>query len=286
MANIGLTNIWFSNLTEAADGTPSYDGAKNLGKAVSCSVEITNNEATLYGDDALAESDTSFASGSITLGVTDDNDTIFAPLLGHEIDGEGEVIKTSTDVAPYVGVGRIVTKMVNGAYKYKVEFLYKCKFSEPSKDENTKGESIEFSTPSVEGVVAALGDVNGTWSKSKTFDTKSDALTYLQGLMSADAETPSVRITNVQGQGVDSVSIVEGQGGTTAFLSVVVPNGSTVTWTIGDPDVATVSGGASSVEGSGCSVTGVDAGETTLTASITVDGRTYTDTCAITVTES
>ena len=282
MANIGLTNIWFANLTEAADGTPSYDGAKNLGKAVSCSVEITNNEATLYGDDALAESDTSFASGSITLGVTDDNDTIFAPLLGHEIDEEGEVIKTSTDVAPYVGVGRIVTKMVNGAYKYKVEFLYKCKFSEPSKDENTKGESIEFSTPSVEGVVAALGDVNGTWSKSKTFDTKSDALTYLQGLME-NSEMPTVQITNAQGQGVDSVTMEE--NATTSFTSVVTPSGSSVTWTVADTDVANI-GGEASAEGSGCAVTGVAVGTTTLNASITVDGRVYNDTCTITVTEA
>lgn len=184
MANIGLTNIWFSNLTEAADGTATYDGAKNLGKAVSCSVSITNNEAKLYGDDTLAESDTSFASGTITLGVTDDDDTVFAPLLGHELDTEtGEVIKTTNDAAPYVGVGRIVTKMVNGAYKYKVEFLHKVKFAEPSKDETTKGESIEFSTPSVEGLISALDDVDGTWSKTKTFDAKSDALTYLKGLM-------------------------------------------------------------------------------------------------------
>ena len=185
MANIGLTNIWYSKLTEGSDGTATYEGATNLGKAVSCSVSITNNEAKLYGDDVLAESDTSFASGTITLGVTNDDDSIFAELLGHEIDDNGEVIKASTDIAPYVGVGRIVTKMVNGAYKYKVEFLYKVKFSEGNKDENTKGESIEFATPSIEGMVAALSDTAGTWNKTKTFDTKSDALTYLQGLLAA-----------------------------------------------------------------------------------------------------
>jgi phi13 family phage major tail protein len=186
MANIGLTNIWFANLTEAADGTATYDGAKNLGKAVSCTVDITNNEATLYGDDAIAESDTTFASGSITLGVTNDDDTIFAPLLGHTLDSEtGEVIKTSADTAPWVGIGRIVTKMVNAVYVYKVEFLYKVKFSEPSRDENTRGESIEFATPSIDGVIATLEDERGTWGKSKTFNTKSDALTYLQGLLAA-----------------------------------------------------------------------------------------------------
>lgn len=188
MANIGLTNIWYSKLTEAADGTATYEGAKNLGKAVSCSVSITNNEAKLYGDDALAESDTSFASGTITLGVTDDDETIFSELLGHTINN-GEVVSTSNDAAPYVGCGRIVTKMVNGSYKYKVEFLYKVKFSEPSRDENTKGESIEFGTPSIEGIISTLGDTDGTWKKSKVFNTKSDALTYLKNLMAAVGTT-------------------------------------------------------------------------------------------------
>lgn len=227
MANIGLTNIWFSELTEGIDGTPSYAGAKNLGKAVSCAVDITNNEATLYGDDALAESDTSFASGTITLGVTDDDDTIFAPLLGHTIDSEGEVVKTSTDVAPYVGIGRIVTKMVNGAYKYKVEFLYKVKFGEPSKDENTKGESIEFSTPSIEGVVAALGDINGTWSKAKTFTTKSDALTYLKNLMAASGAT--YRITYDLMGGTGDIEDADVNAGSSVVLSssVTAPEGKT-----------------------------------------------------------
>lgn len=182
MARIGLTNIWYGILSEAPDGTPSYTQGEQLGKAVSCSVSITNNSATLYGDDVLAESDTSFASGTITLGVTDDDDTIFAKILGYT-ESDGVVTKTSSDTAPYVGVGRIATKMINGVLKYKVNFLYKVKFGTPSEEEQTKGESVEFSTPSIEGMVSALGDTKGTWGVSKTFDTKAEALTYLKGLL-------------------------------------------------------------------------------------------------------
>ena len=211
MANIGLTNIWFSPLTEN-NGVPSYEGATNLGKAVSCSVSITNNDARLYGDDVIAESDTSFANGTITLGVTDDDDTVFAPLLGHTIT-DGEVIKAASDAAPYVGVGRIVTKMVNGVYKYKVEFLYKVKFSEPSRDETTKGESIEFSTPSVEGIIATLDDENGTWNKSKTFTSKSDALTYLMNLLAAPGTTYRVTFDLMGGTSstVEDTDVTAGQ---------------------------------------------------------------------------
>ena len=183
MASIGLTNIWFGMLTEAQDGTPSYANGQKLGKAVSANASITNNSAMLYGDDALAESDTSFASGTITLGVTDDDDTVFAPLLGHTLSEGGEVKKASTDTAPYVGLGRIITKMVNGVYKYKVNFLYKVKFSEPNAENNTKGETVEFSTPEIEGIFSALSDDAGTWGVSKTFESKAEALTYLKGLL-------------------------------------------------------------------------------------------------------
>jgi phi13 family phage major tail protein len=223
MANIGLTNIWYSLLTEGADGTPHYNGASNVGKAVSCNVSITNNDAKLYGDDALAESDTSFASGTMTLGVTDDDPAIFAALLGHTII-DGEVVKTSSDAAPYVGIGHIVTKMVNGAYKYKVEFFYKVKFSENGVDKNTRGESIEFTTPSIEGIIATLGDDNGTWCKTKTFNSKSDALTYLKNLMAADSATYRVTFDLMGGTSatVEDVTVNAGS-------SVVLDDGTGIT---------------------------------------------------------
>lgn len=182
MAKIGLTNFRYGILTEAADGTPSYAGAKTPGKAVSCTVDITNNDATLFADDTLAESDTSFQSGTVTMGIDEDDITTMAALLGHTVAEEGGAMtRNASDVAPYVGLGRVVTKMVNGAYQYKVEFLYKVKFSEPSQENTTKGESVEFGTTEIEGIVNALA--NGNWSVTNTFDTKQEAITYLEGLL-------------------------------------------------------------------------------------------------------
>lgn len=195
MAKIGLTNLIYSNLTEASNGTPSYDGAKTLGKAVSANVSITNNSATLYADDALAESDTSFQTGTITCGVDEDADATFAPLLGHSITDQGEVTKNASDTAPWVGVGRIVTKMVSGVYYYKAEVLLKVKFGEPSQDDTTKGESIEFSTPEIEGTIATLAD--GNWCKTKTFTTKANALAYIQGIFSSGVTYTYTKVTPV-----------------------------------------------------------------------------------------
>lgn len=188
MAKIGLTNIWWGKLTEAEDGTPSYDGPKTFGKAVSCKVSVTNNDATLYAEDALAESDKSFNSASVTLGVSDDDDTVFAPILGHTVnnvtDGKsGEMVRNSNDVAPYIGLGRVITKMVNGALKYKAEFLYKVKFSEPSQEDQTKGEKVDFKTPEIEGTASQLA--NGDWSAAQTFETKDAAVSYVKDKLKA-----------------------------------------------------------------------------------------------------
>lgn len=186
MAKIGLSNFKYSILDLTDPAKPTYSGAETLGKAVEAKVEIKNNDAVLYADDAVAESDTSFANGTITLTIDEDDDAVFAKLLGHKTvtgtDGDGlEVIRSSTDTAPYVGVGRIITKMINGVYKYKVEFLKKVKFSEPSQDNSTKGENIEFGTTEVEGTIVTMPD--GTWSQAKTFTDLAKAQTYLDGLM-------------------------------------------------------------------------------------------------------
>ena len=182
MAKIGLDNFLYGILTEAADGTPTYGVAKKPGKAITCNVSISNNSATLYADNVLAESDTSFQSGTVTIGIDDEDIETIGTLLGHIVT-DGNIVRNSNDVAPYVGLGRIVTKMVSGVLKYKVEFLSKVKFSEPSQEDTTKGESVEFGTIELEGTVATLA--NGTWSKAQTFDTRSAAETYLNGLFTA-----------------------------------------------------------------------------------------------------
>lgn len=187
MAKIGLTNFRYGLLTEATDGTPSYAGALIPGKAVSCNVSISNNDAKLFADDSLAESDTSFQSGTITMGIDEDDLVTMATLLGHTITEGGEMTRKVDDTAPYVGLGRVVTKMVNGDYKYKVEFLYKVKFGEPSQENTTKGESVEFGTTEIEGTINALA--NGKWSVAKTFSDKASAVSFLESIL---GPTPSV----------------------------------------------------------------------------------------------
>ena len=178
MARIGLKNFKYSVLDENdAVTTP-----KTLGKAIDCKVSLDLNSAELYADDGLAESDYGFKKGTVTLTIDDDDDTVFAEILGHTIT-QGEMVRKDTDTPPYIAMGRILTKVVGGTTKYKVEFLSKVKFKDSIPDETTKGETTEYATPSIEGSVLKKAD--GEWSRTKTFTTYSDASEYLTSLLTA-----------------------------------------------------------------------------------------------------
>lgn len=76
---------------------------------------------------------------------------------------------------------------------------------------------------------------------------------------------------------LDKLTDTVAAGSTTALTATTYPAGETVTWATSKASVATVSDGT---------VTGVAAGKAKITASITVDGVTYTASCEVTVTGS
>lgn len=86
--------------------------------------------------------------------------------------------------------------------------------------------------------------------------------------MTKEAIHPSISLSSAEA----SVAIE----GTSTLTAATVPADAVVTWSSSDDEVATVEDGV---------ITGVSAGTATITASITVDGTSYTDTCTVTVTE-
>ena len=121
MAGIGLKNFKYAKLN--SDGQ-TYGTVKTLAGAIECKVTLDLSEASLYADDALREQVSLFKSGTLTAGIDDDDDTVFAELLGKTVDQQtGVVTSNSEDTPIYVGFGHIVPKMISGVKKYKVEFL-------------------------------------------------------------------------------------------------------------------------------------------------------------------
>ena len=152
------------------------------------------NNAELYANDGLAESDYSFKKGTLSLTVADDDDKFCAELLGNTITKEGgEVTSNIEDVAPEFGYGHIIPKLVGGVRKYKVEFFPRVKVTKITSDNKTKVENMEFSTTVIECVVKPLetalnGLKVGDWEKHQTFATLAEAETYLDGLLTPKSE--------------------------------------------------------------------------------------------------
>lgn len=168
MAKIGLKYpVYKGNTTQGV-----------IGKAIQADIAITVNGVFLYGDDGVAESDKSFQSGTITLGVDDLSDEIQTEFLGHTADETGEITAKGVDDSPYVGIGFYGVKKVNGARKYRAIWLPKVQFGEPNDTNATKGENVTFNTPVLEGTI--MLDDTGAWKKEQTFDTEAEAKTYLE----------------------------------------------------------------------------------------------------------
>ena len=92
------------------------------------------------------------------LGVDDIGAAAASDLTGAVIDQNGVIISASEDGGAPVAIG-FRAKKANGKYRYF--WLYKVKFGIPATNLTTKGESIEFSTPTIEGTVMRRNKVDG-----------------------------------------------------------------------------------------------------------------------------
>ena len=63
-----------------------------LSGAIECKVRLDLAEATLYCDDALKKQVSMFKSGTLTAGIDEDDNAIFAELLGKTVDEETVVV--------------------------------------------------------------------------------------------------------------------------------------------------------------------------------------------------
>lgn len=205
MAKIGLKYPVAAIITaEPAGAEPTYGTGFVIGKAVSANKSITSNDNPLYGDDAIAENDTSFSEGTIELGVTDfgtdteDTLEIQARLLGHTIVNEGDVSdpikvikKKASDNAPYVGLGYYKTKKLNNVQMYEATLLYKVKFQLPSEETTTKGQNIEWQTPSITGRITTLPNINDAYEATAIFETEAECKAWLNGKLNISASSDS-----------------------------------------------------------------------------------------------
>ena len=157
MATIGLDKLFYAKITEDKDGNETYAAPVQLAKAMTADLSVELAEATLYADDGASEIVKEFKSGTLSLGVDDLGGSVASDLTGAVIDSNGVVISTAEDGDP-VAVG-FRAKKSNGKYRYF--WLYRVKFGIPATALATKGDSITFNTPTIEGTILRRNKVDG-----------------------------------------------------------------------------------------------------------------------------
>ena len=158
MATIGLDKLFYAKITEDNEGIESYGTPSQLAKAMTADLSVELAEATLYADDGASEIVKEFKSGTLSLGVDDIGPSVASDLSGVTIDKNNVIIASSEDVTAPVAIG-FRAKKSNGKYKYF--WLYRVKFGIPASSLATKGDSITFSTPTIEGTIMRRNKPDG-----------------------------------------------------------------------------------------------------------------------------
>ena len=150
MATIGLDSLYYAKITEDQNGIETYSAPKVLAKAMTAELSIELIEAILYADDGASEVIKEFKSGTLSLGIDDIGSLVAQDLTGCKIDSNNVVVSRSEDAGSPIAVG-FRAKKSNGKYRYF--WLYRVIFSVPATSLATKGDSITFSSPTIEGTV-------------------------------------------------------------------------------------------------------------------------------------
>ena len=159
MATIGLDRLFYAPVTEAPmTGEESYGPPVMLAKAISADLSVELAEATLYADDGVAEIIKEFKGGKLTLGVDDIGRAAAEKLTGATTDDNGVLVSSGEDSGSPVAIGFRARK-ANGKYRYF--WLYRVKFAVPSDTLATKGDTITFQTPKIEGTVTRRNKLDG-----------------------------------------------------------------------------------------------------------------------------
>ena len=158
MATIGLDKLYYAPITEDENGEETYGTPVQLAKAISAELSVELAEATLYADDGASEVVKEFKSGTLSLGVDDIGPSVASDLSGVTIDKNNVIIASSEDATSPVAIG-FRAKKSNGKYKYF--WLYRVKFGIPASSLATKGDSITFSTPTIEGTIMRRNKPDG-----------------------------------------------------------------------------------------------------------------------------
>ena len=169
MATIGLRDVHYALLTaDEPGGSATYAAPVKVVGAISANINPNTSSSTLFADDGPYDAAATMGEISLELNLADIPDKTQAVWLGHTYKN-GMLIKKSTDVPPWLALGYRSLKS-NGAYRYV--WLVKGKFAALEEEYGTKGDSVEFKTPTINGSFVKR-DSDDVWEIKADSDAES-----------------------------------------------------------------------------------------------------------------
>lgn len=160
MATIGLKDLYYALLTADTAGGATYGTPVKIAGAIQANVNPNASVETLFADDGPMEVAASLGNIEVEMQASDFTAEAQAALLGHTVQA-GMIQKKSTDVPPYVAIG---FKSLKSNGKYRFVWLLKGKCMPPELQHETKGDSVQFKTPTIKAQFVKR-DYDDMWQK-------------------------------------------------------------------------------------------------------------------------
>lgn len=158
---IGLSDVYYALLTDdPASGSATYGAPVKIAGAITAKINPNASTETLFADNGPYETASTIGKIELELNVADLTLDVQAALLGHTKAG-GILKRSSTDIPPWVAIGFKSLKS-NGSYRYT--WLAKGKFGAPEQANETKGDSVNFQTPTINGSFVKR-DCDNEWER-------------------------------------------------------------------------------------------------------------------------
>lgn len=238
MARIGMLHPVFAPIVAESGDTITYGSGVVMGRAVSGALSWQRSDGMLYGDDVVAETDNSITGYTLDVGTTEMTEDTEVVVLGTTKNADGEYEDTD-EPGPYGGHGYVQVLKRFGVLLYRAVWYPKISFGVQSEETRTKGQSVEWGTPTVHGLGMAHYD-NATgkakFRKKKLFTSAAAAIAYLDGLANISGTSGGLTL--------NTTALQLTAGSTSTLTPTSVPGGasaSNVTWYSANTAVATVS---------------------------------------------
>lgn len=189
MAGIGLSKPYYAIYSEK-EGTVSYADGGLMGKYTELNISL--NEASsnsLYADNGPAEVDNQFSGGTASLATDELRAETLTPVFGAKKEAINGVVTADASWyvwdddqnIPYLGIGGIIKKKIDGAIKWVAFVLNKVQFRNPGIVATTQGETISWQTQSLTADILRADDATHRWFQiSSPLDSEADAETAVK----------------------------------------------------------------------------------------------------------